>query len=218
MAKDENAIYVAKIEKDLGPKEVAWSEVDGFELTDVTSGRRVAEKAIVKIGWSENFLYVFFEVCDKHIWGTYKQNDDPIWKEEVVEVFLSFGADTPKKYCELQFSPLGVKYDAWVSNTSGDRQSKDFHVDTTWDLKGMEFAQSIKGEGDEIKRGVWETYVKIPSVVLKGREFIEGDLLRGNFFRIDGYPKQESFQALWPNFEKTPNFHTPQKFGAVVLG
>jgi len=192
--------------------------IDGSiaELVDVTNGSKVRKPARVSLGWNAPSIFILFEVEDEHIWGTFNKDDDPIWKEEVVEIFLAYGSEAPKEYFELQFSPKGVKYDAWVKNTTANRHDKSFAVDTTWNFKDIKYEQTIEAKGDP-GIGTWKTIIEIPASEIKGSDFKRGDLLRGNLFRIDGYPEQNSFQALAPNFEKTPNFHTPDKFVTFEL-
>lgn len=192
-----------------------WNDVQLFELRDAISGGRVAFPAKAKILWSEGYLFVLFDVSDEHIWGTLKNNDDPIWQEEVIEVFLSFGRATPKEYCELQFSPNGVKYDAWVKNPTGKR-GEGFDVDVSWNVDGLDFLQKIEVDGSPGK-GKWVTLVKIPPAAITKDRFSEGDLLRINLFRIDGYPKQDSFQAWQPTEKNPPDFHVPEKFALIKL-
>ncbi|OQA52179.1 MAG: hypothetical protein BWY43_00603 [candidate division WS2 bacterium ADurb.Bin280] len=194
----------------------SFEKLPRHELRNVTDGEMVKEKAFVAFGWSKKALYIYFDVFDQHIWGSYEKDDDPIWQEEAVEVFLSFGSDTPREYFELQFSPKTVKYDAWVKNPTGDRGDKSFDVDVSWDFKNIDYRQKVEGDGEPLK-GRWKTYIKIPSDQIKKADFQEGDVMRGNFFRIDGYPEQDSFQALVPNYQKTPNFHTPEKFAFFKL-
>jgi len=193
-----------------------FEKLPTHELVDVTSGKPVEKKALVGFGWSKEALYICFDAYDDHIWGNYEKDDDPIWKEEAVEAFLSFGEQVPKEYFELQFSPKGVKYDAWVKNPTGDRNDKDFDVNVAWNFKSLEYKQIVNGKGDPTA-GSWKTLIKILSGEIKGLDFEKGDKLRGNFFRIDGYPEQNSFQALVPNFKLPPNFHTPENFAIFTL-
>ena len=196
----------------------AWDIAGFHELKDVTSGNSVEKKAKAKMLWSENYLYVLFDVEDDHIWGTYQKNDDPIYDEEVVEVFITLGEKDPQNYLELQFSPLGVKFDAKVQNPTGSRHDEGFAVNKSWD-SNLEFVQSIVETDShaDYKIGRWITQVKIPAKEIGQRNFTLGDKLRGNLFRIDGYPKQNSYQALMPNLESVPNFHTPKKFATFEL-
>ncbi len=195
-----------------------WDKTSFYELKDVTSGSPILKKAKAKILWSEKYLYFLFDVEDDHIWGTYQNNDDPIYEQEVVEAFISFGEAIPKNYLELQFSPMGIKFDGKVSNPTGSRHDSGFNVDINWN-SDLEFKQRISSTGDfgEYKSGRWITQVKLPVDELSVSELKEGDRLRGNLFRIDGYPQQNSFQALVPNMEQTPNFHTPKHFAIFEL-
>ncbi len=196
----------------------AWEKAEFQELKDVISGDEIEKKARVKMLWSEKFLYVLFDVEDEHIWGTYEKDDDPIYDEEVVEIFVVHGEATAQKYLEIQFSPKGVKYDAKVTNPTGSRHDSGFQVDLSWN-SNLLFKQKIEAKEDygKYKAGKWITQVKIPSVEIGAGELKSGDRLRGNLFRIDGYPEQNSFQALVPNMEKPANFHTPEKFATFEL-
>ncbi len=189
-----------------------------FELVDCVSGKKIENRAKVALLWDDEFLYVYFIVKDKHIWGTYKNDNEPIYNEEVVEVFIAFGNEVPKHYLETQFSPNKVKFTANISNPTGNRHDKDFKIEFT-NIAGLEFTQEIiKDGGKEIApAGEWKTFIKIPAKVIKGSEFKTGDRLRAGFFRIDGYPKQDSFQAVLANFEKPANFHVPSRFLTLNL-
>ncbi|PIT97110.1 hypothetical protein COT77_03275 [Candidatus Berkelbacteria bacterium CG10_big_fil_rev_8_21_14_0_10_41_12] len=193
-----------------------WSQAKEIDLVDATNGLKIKKSAKFRLLWSPRYLYIFFDVTDDHIWGTHKRDDDPIYDEEAVEVFLAFGKSVPKEYFELQFSPNGVKYDAWVKNPTGNRCDKQFNVDVNWNFKNIEFNQEIDASGNP-RKGTWTTYIKIPATEIKGSNFKAGDALRGNFYRIDGWPKQNSFQAWSPTMKSPPDFHVPQKFGIIYL-
>jgi hypothetical protein len=119
---------------------------------------------------------------------------------------------------ELQFSPNEIKFDGRVSNPTGSRHDAGFNVDISWDSK-LSFKQKISVSEDhgEYKKGRWITQVKIPADELMVSDLKSGDRLRGNLFRIDGYPDQNSFQALVANMETPPNFHTPKNFAIFEL-
>lgn len=189
-----------------------------WELKDVVSGSSVDKKAKAKMLWSEQYLYFLFEVEDDHIWGTFDKNDDPIYEQEVVEIFIAHGEGVPKKYLELQFSPKGIKFDGKVSNPTGSRHDSGFAVDIAWD-SNLDFKQKITttaNYGDRIA-GRWSTQIKLPVSEIDVASLKTGDRLRGNLFRIDGYPEQNSFQALVANLEPVPNFHTPKHFAIFEL-
>jgi hypothetical protein len=196
-----------------------WKDAPEIVLVDSVSGKQVEKRTIVKSVWSKKGLYLLFVVDDDHIWGTYRKNDDPIYNEEVVEVFLGVGEKTPTEYFEFQFSPNNVKFDAKIANPTGNRSDSSFRVDISWDAPNLKFIQKIENRlpvDKKCVKGTWitEVFVSWPDL---GWRVKSGEKLRANFFRIDGYPEQSSFQAWQPTFEDPPNFHVPEKFGLLEL-
>lgn len=196
-----------------------WNDARELVMVDCASGKEIEKKAKAKIAWSDTGLYLLFVVEDDHIWGTMKNDDEPIYNEEVVECFIGKGEKTPTEYFEFQFSPKGVKFDAKILNPSGNRHDEGFKTDVLWDAPNIKFVQKLEERGiidDKCKKGTWITEVFIPWLDLKW-EVKENDKFRANFFRIDGYPRQSSFQAWQTTQEILPNFHVPEKFGLIKL-
>ncbi|MCX6809738.1 MAG: carbohydrate-binding family 9-like protein [Candidatus Berkelbacteria bacterium] len=197
----------------------AWQKPREVFLVDSVTGKDVEKKCRVRALWSEKGIYFLYEAEDDHIWGTYKNDDDPIYNEEVVEVFIAQGGKIPKNYFEFQFSPNGVKFDAKISNPTGNRHDKGFDVSVGWDCEGLKFAQSfkIREEKPKFKVGAWWTEVFIDWKSIGVNPAKSGSVFCANFFRIDGYPKQNSFQSWIPTLQDPPNFHVSDKFGYIKL-
>lgn len=232
-----NALYTRKIAIDgLGDKKI-WKSADEIILANSVNGKTIAKnQAKVKLLWSDDGLFVLWEVEDEHIWGTYKKDGDPIYKEEVAEIFIAKGKGVPKKYFEFQFSPLGVKFDAKVSNPTGNRKDEKFKVDALWnseelrhktaimriksdsqDRRKLSVAQAFPSGHHKIVSGVWIVEAFIPWESIGAKSVKGGDVFRVNLFRIDGFPKQSSFQAWQPTLKSPADFHVPEKFGFLVL-
>ena len=222
----KNKVSTVKIEKvrhfnpdgDAGKN--IWQRAQELVLCDTVTGSSISKnQAKAKMVWSDEGLFVLWQVEDEHIWGTFENDDDPIYDEEVVEIFIAKGKDDPKHYFEFQFSPLGVKFDAKIKNPTGNRHDSGFNVDIGWNCEGLEFAQifEIKSKNDNFKTGTWITEAYIPWKSLNVENAKKGDIFRANLFRIDGYPKQNSFQAWQPTLSDLPNFHVPSKFGFLEL-
>ena len=202
-----------------------WSKAETIILKDSVTGKEIeGDQAKVKMAWSANGFYILYEARDKHIWGTYKNDDDPLYDEEVVEIFITGGLETPKKYFEFQFSPNGVKFDAKISNPTGDRSDAGFNVDVSWNCAGLKLAQTFdppRHSGLDPESipfaGTWWTEVFIPWESVEVKNAAIGTVLRANLFRIDGYLEQTSFQSWQPTLKDPPNFHVPEKFGYIEL-
>lgn len=194
-----------------------WRSARPITLVDARNGGSIDRPCEARILWNELGLFVRFECRDNHIWGTYKNDDDPIYTEEVVEIFVAKGDETPKEYFEFQFSPNGVKFDAKIQNPTGNRRDDGFRVDVGWNCEGLDFDQELETNeaNQSYKSGKWITNVKIPAKLLGGLS--DGDFVRANLFRIDGWPKQESFQSWVPTECDPADFHVPEKFGRITL-
>lgn len=79
------------------------------------------QQTMARLGYDADCLYVRFDCEDHDIWGTYRERDEPLYDEEVVELFISPGAETPTEYFEFEISPNGVFFDARISNLHEDR-------------------------------------------------------------------------------------------------
>jgi len=166
----------------------------------------------VRLAWSGASLHVLFECEDRDAWGTFTRRDEPLYQEEVVEVFLAPGSETPAAYFEIEVSPLGTVFDARIENPRSRRS--DMVTDPSWDCPGLAWAV---GRGEA--RQDWWAALSIPwaSVgVEPGRDLPRS--WRANFYRIerprDGSPE---FSAWSPTLVEPADFHKPERFGLLEL-
>ena len=60
--------------------------------------------------WDEQNLYVFVQADDPDVSSKYTKNDDEIWKNDVIEIFID--ADSNRHgYVELQVNPNNATFD-----------------------------------------------------------------------------------------------------------
>ncbi len=150
----------------------------------------------VKLLWDTNYLYVAFECIDDDVIcsGTMK-HDDPLYKEDVCEVFLDAVGDG-KQYIEIQVNPDGVNFDQMffvTTNNPAVTATGRIHPDVTrrdlwksieWDMEGLQTAGKRIYEGQQLK--LWSVEMAIPAAdVMKRRgtqKFFPTDI-RANFMR-----------------------------------
>lgn len=153
-------------------------------------------------------LTVRFECEDPEPSATLTARDAPLWQEEVVEVFLAPGSETPRRYFELELNPLGAVFDAVVDSPHGERGG--MRVDASWTCGGLETAV-VHDRG----RGLWRATLAIPWRALAEADPAPADW-RLNLYRIDrpsGAPAE--FSAWSPTFRDPADFHRPDRFGFV---
>ena len=188
-----------------------WSQIPllpPFKLAD-GSGPAV-EQTRLRLCWDAEALHVRFECEDRDVWGTYRQRDDPLYEEEVVEVFLAPGEADPVEYFELEVSPLGTLFDARIHNPTSRRA--DMTADRAWDCPDLRWAA---GEGME-HQGWWAELAIPWRSLLPSLE--PPQLWRANFYRIerprDGEPE---FSGWSPTLVQPADFHRPARFGVLEL-
>ena len=163
----------------------------------------------VELAWEESHLHVHFHCFDDDAWGTFTERDDPLWQQEVVELFLAPGEAVPTRYFEFELSPAGVLFDARVFNPHGDRIGME--VDTQWNCSGLEWATEPTGE-----RADWRAHLAIP---WRGLDLAAPPpTLRANFYRIERPRGAEPEFSCWsPTFTSPADFHRPSRFGVLDL-
>ena len=126
---------------------------------------------------------------------------DPLYEEEVLEVFLDPVGDGAS-YFEIEVNPLNAVLDLVVRrNRSG--WLKDF----SWKCEGLETAVCRLPDG-------WAAELAIPFAALGSLQTGAGVEWRANFCRIDRPKGRERELSAWsPTFCGT--FHSPGRFGVV---
>ena len=173
-------------------------------LLDAVTGERPGLPTSVRVGWRGGALRVRFDGKDDGVVATLSRRDDPLWQEDVYEVFLSPEAE-PTLYYEFEVNPLGALFDARIHSPDGRRDTMSAEV--AWNCPG--FGARVRVRPDR-----WSALLTIPLAPMDpgGAAF----LWRANFYRIDrGEP--DEYSAWRPTLQSPPDFHVPALFGSLRL-
>jgi hypothetical protein len=141
---------------------------------------------------------VFVSIVDTDIYSPYKNHDDPLWKQDDIEMFID--ADGNRRgYVELQVNPNNATFDSWFRGTKADGG------DPAWD-SGMVTAVKVRGTPDvagDADQG-WDAEIAIPLAAVKGRDDAMkvrippqvGDRWRMNIVRVDGGSRVSSWNRI----------------------
>jgi hypothetical protein len=179
-----------------------------FRLADASGSSR--HQTAVRLCYDAHALYVRFDCADRDIWGTLTQRDDPIYNEEVVELFIASGSETPTEYAELEISPNGVLFDAWVQNPTGDRAQ--MVVDTAWNWPGIRWSVQRMDHHNH-----WRANLLLPwaGIVPSGPL---PTVWRANFYRIERPRNAAPEFSCWsPTLTDPADFHRPERFGTLQI-
>jgi hypothetical protein len=145
--------------------EAAWQNAPlGPDFTDAEGGTPVGARTSARLLWDDVNLYAFIQVEDDDVYSSYKGRDDPLWKEDVVELFID--ADRNRHgYVELQVNPNGAIFDSYFPRT----RSQEHHFE--WN-SGMAAKVVVHGTADQRgdhDRG-WDVEIAIPLTDVKGMD------------------------------------------------
>jgi hypothetical protein len=175
-------------------------------------------KAIAKLTWDEQFLYAFVSITDSDVWSEYKNHDDPLWKQDCVELFIDADANR-RGYVELQVNPNNATFDSWFATTRAQPG------DPSWD-SGMLTAVKLRGtaEPGDTDQG-WDVEIAIPWQAVRGRDDAMavrlppeiGDRWRLNLVRVDVRTGDKSPESSSWNRITSADFHALDRMLVAVF-
>ncbi|MFK7695052.1 carbohydrate-binding family 9-like protein [Paenibacillus sp. HJGM_3] len=182
------------------PDDRSWDQVTPEPLVDVVTGERVEEPTDVRTSWDDDALYIRFDCQDDYAVADYTRRDDPLYDQDVVEVFID-EEGLGRRYIELELSPRNVVFDAIIENVNGK-----ITVDTDWDAEDM--TTHVWEEGG---RRVYELRLPFAHFAKKPEA---GTEWRINFYRIDeDRNRKRHFQAWSPT--GAVDYHIASRFGTI---
>lgn len=186
--------------------EELWKEAKSIHLVDTQSGGSPSLMTTVRAFWTSTALLIRFDCEDDRIVATMTEHDDPIYNEDVVEVFISetCALDT---YKEFELSPLNVQFDAIIHNDLHTQKT----VNTSWNAEG--WLTNVMPSNED--RKYWSYYWQIPFSNFRGGTPSLKDEWLINFYRIDRGEQESSDQYMAWSPTGAYNFHIPQRFGRI---
>jgi len=180
-------------------------ECDVVALLRATDGSAPRLQTTVAAYHDGEMLSIVFQCDDDEIVATYLEHDEPLWKEDAVEVFLAPEGLTP--YFEIEVNPLGTTFDARIDSSDGIRATMT--TDLAWTCDGL-FAALRRNDQRTL-----DIILRLPFASL-GSTPQSGDEWRANFFRIDRSAAHgDGFSAWQPTWKSPADFHVAAAFGAL---
>jgi len=199
--------------------EPAWAAaVTSPELATAEGSADPVGKATAKLTWDDQFLYAFVSITDSDIVTEYRNHDDPVWKQDCVELFIDADANR-RGYVELQVNPNNATFDSWFATTRAQPG------DPSWD-SGMQTAVKLRGTtaAGDTDQG-WDAELAIPWQAVRGRDDAMavrlppqvGDRWRMNVVRVDVKTGDKNQQASSWNRITSADFHALDRMLTVVF-
>jgi hypothetical protein len=202
--------------------EPAWQEAGGIQLLDNQTGERPRQATEVRLLWDDEFLYVGFRCEDSDAWSTFTEHDQPLYEEEVVEIFLD-PSGLLRAYFELQVSPRNVSFDSLILNDGGrwgEGRGPNFQGMPQWTCRGLKHGVTVNG--DPTRRGTadegWSAEMAVPFsqlITAPNTPPRPGDVWRAGIYRIDHAQDSSEFTAWSPTRKR--DFHISEAFGRLIF-
>ena len=201
------AVTVARAEFSI---EEPWAIPPGcqpLELVRTIDGNAPRLRTTVVAYADSQCLNLLYLAHDDDVVATYLGHDEPLYQEDVVEVFLAPG--DIRTYYEIEVNPLGTTFDARIDSPDGVRAT--MKNDLSWTCEEL-FAAIRKTDA------IWETIVRIPFTSLGAPRPAPGQEWRGNFFRVDrSKARGDEYTAWSPTMKNPADFHVAAAFGRIVF-
>jgi len=195
----------------------AWSNTDWLTMPRVHGESQYSTRT--KLLYSNKGLYCLVDCEDRRLTCEVRQDNDDIYKDDVVEMFL-WPDERQDLYFEYELSPLNIELPILVPNHHGT-----FHGWLPWHYTGarrVRHAARVRGGAQEPGANVtgWSAEFFIPFVLLSGLGNTPpkpGTTWRANIYRID-YDNPAS-TSHWAWCTKTAqHFHRFKDFGVLEFG
>jgi len=189
-----------------------FSTATPIKLVDTVTGKPPKQKTEGRLAWDSERLYAWFSCDDIQPFATLTGHDDPLYTEDVVELFIDpFGYGS--LYYELEVNPLNARFDALIINdiAAPGRRGKRFQGFTGWNPESFQSRTRTSQVG-------WEAYIAIDFADLFLSPHIPpraGDAWRGNLLRCDVLAGVPEYCAWSPT--GIADFHNSTCFGRWVF-
>ena len=202
------------------------------EFIDIEGEKEVKYKTKAKILWDDEFLYIYAELQEPHIWGDITDRDAVIYYNNDFEVFID-PSGKGEVYGEIELNALNTVWDLLLNKPYRSGGFANFH----WNLDNLRTAVKVYGtiNNSSKKDNKWTVEMAIPMrplIELKNdqrKAIHEGDQWRLNFSRVEwehdinfsGYSRKKvngkylpEYNWVWSN-QNVINMHEPEKWGIV---
>lgn len=198
-----------------------WTALESATFFHSTDGTAADFPTSVQLKADEDYLHVAF-LCEKDEFvaqNTYLEHNQPLYNQEVFEVFIAPGTADPAQYIELEINPNNAIWAGKISYPSlGDKS--DMKGELIDPVGSKILHQATKGQQ------AWSGTLSIPWSLISAEKSSQ---YRINFYRI--VAKQKPLEKNWkcnvdncaflcwsPTMSgKTPAFHRPRRFGLLDI-
>lgn len=207
--------------------EKCWQDAQRVPPLLMWDGKPAPDITECKLLWDDRALYVLFVCQDADIQASFRNRDEPLYQEDVVEVFIDADADE-KTYMELIVNPLNTVFDNYLLCDPAINKSASV---VAWTCTGWTTAVKVDGtvrhprkkDSSEQADRCWTVEMRIPFATFvlttgpSGKAPRDGDVWRAALTRYDRPDGRNLMHYAWspPYSRGWP--HVTRRFGRLVF-
>jgi hypothetical protein len=199
-----------------------WSNPIPLEFKFATDGTPTESRTELSLSYTGNFFHIDFNCFDNPNVDEnyYKISNEPLYNQEVFEVFISGGSKDPKSYLEVEINPNNAIWVGEIDNPSLGEQMQT--IKQMIDPKESKIEHTVEATKDS-----WKGRLSIPWDLI-GKS--EDNQYRINFYRVRSIKAHHNkrdwicdlenceFLCWSPTLSgESPAFHRPKMFGHMKL-
>lgn len=182
-----------------------------FPWDDQTGGK---QRTTVRLLRDENYLYVGYDCADTDITATHENRDDPVYKDDCVEIFLRPNEQS-EHYIGLEMNARGVLFDYFYPYPG--KNEYGFNLDGVrlkTHLRGTLNQRADQDQGWTLELAIpWPSLNKLTATLPPK----SGEQWRVQINRWDGVEPQRRLSMWCHSGWKGPNPHNPERFGKLLF-
>lgn len=205
----KSAYAAADVELTASPLAEFWRLAEPVFAGNDEYGRTVpGHRSAIVSRWTEAYLYLLFACPYEELYLNPRPDTVHetygLWNWDVAELFIGADFQNIRRYKEFEVSPQGEWIDLDVN-----LDLPDHTVGWTWS-SGFQPAPRIDEEAK-----TWFAAMKIPFASIAEEPPVPEREFRVNLFRSQGPPERRK-RIAW-KAPMTASFHTPERFGRLIL-
>jgi len=201
-----------------------FTTIEDSYFNHSVGGASIEEETVVKIMYDNAYLHFDFDCRNnpRMDQNYYTVDNSALYNQEVFEIFISLGSAAPKAYFEIQLNPNNALYFSKI--TFGVKSDDQFEIELL-DIKKSGIIHSVTK--NELLDS-WSGRLSLPLTLFPKLKKGSKEVFRFNLYRL--ISKEDHFDPNWiaipsnavyacwsSTYQKTPQFHVPDRFGFLYM-
>ncbi|MFI3305141.1 MAG: carbohydrate-binding family 9-like protein [Rikenellaceae bacterium] len=162
-----------------------------------------------QIGYDDRYLYVRFEVVESHVRGSYLNDNEPVWQDSCVEIFIQ-EPDTDYYY-NFEVNCIGTILAARRTSRADSTPLSEADLERV--IRGSSLPPKRIDRSDD--PDAWALLLGIPFDLI-GCKGVPAEL-RANLYKCGDRTNTPHYLSWSPIDTPSPDFHRPEFFGTLML-